>query len=317
MAGRKQERAKRPQIYGDETKARATLARQISRGEELLKQAVGVQRRIAQAQARAKARKPASRRPKSEPRTTVSSLLIFRPTPVDEVIASAWIGDVRIWSERTARVMGDYLQEQFSDVLPTLAARLPYGITKLDDGKVWLRKAVDELKQVQAGLGVKRAIAPIPAAPTQFSELLGSGLVDVKVINDHARSMTNSLRTAKQRSDAIGAAKELTEATLRGALGQLGKPPRSRDNLPTLMKAWRAAIGQAAPTPSGADVLARALNTQIAFLAEWRNRYGRGHGRTKYPAGVRARHARLAIDTAETCIRFIVTTMDDLQLLPP
>jgi hypothetical protein len=29
------------------------------------------------------------------------------------------------------------------------------------------------------------------------------------------------------------------------------------------------------------------------------------------------RHARLAVDVAETAIRFIVTIMDDLQLLPP
>ena len=83
------------------------------------------------------------------------------------------------------------------------------------------------------------------------------------------------------------------------------------------MKAWRESIGQAAPSPSGAEVLTRTFNTQVAFLAEWRNRYGRGHGRTKYPVGVKARHARLAVDTAETCIRLVVTTMDDLELLPP
>jgi hypothetical protein len=83
------------------------------------------------------------------------------------------------------------------------------------------------------------------------------------------------------------------------------------------MKAWRGAIEQGAPNQGGSEVLARALNTQVAFLAEWRNLYGRGHGRTRYPSGVKPRHARVAVDTAETFIRFIVTTMDDLQLLPP
>jgi len=33
--------------------------------------------------------------------------------------------------------------------------------------------------------------------------------------------------------------------------------------------------------------------------------------------GLKPRHARLAVDGAETAIRFIVTTMDDLALLPP
>jgi hypothetical protein len=162
--------------------------------------------------------------------------------------------------------MRDYLQEQFSNVLPTLAGGLPFEASKLDDGKSWLRKTVDQLQQMQTALGVQRAIETSPPAPTRFSELLGSGLVDPKVVNDHAKSMTTTLRTAKQLSDAIGAAKELTEATLRGALDQLGKPPRTREDLPTLMKTWRVAIGQAAPSQSGADVLARALNTQVTFL---------------------------------------------------
>jgi Abortive infection C-terminus len=323
LAGRKQQQAKRPHIYGDERKARATLARQIARGEELLNRAGGVQKRIDQAKARAKTRTTSSPRPKSRPRTTESSFgiqFVLRPlTPVEvgEHIAGDWISDVRTWSKRTRRAMRDYLEDQFIDVLPTLAEGLPYKTTTLDGGTTWLRKAIDELLQMQAALGVQRAIAPSPPAPTRFAELLASGLVDARIVNDHAKSMKTPLRTPKQLSDAIGAAKELTEATLRGALDQLDKPPRSRDDLPTLMKAWREAIGQAAPSRGGADVLARALNTQVAFLAEWRNRYGRGHGRTRYPAGVKTRHARLAVDTAETCIRFIVTTMDDLQLLPP
>lgn len=319
LAGRKQQRAKRPHIYGDEKKARAALARQIARGDELLSQAPGVRNRIVQAQATQRARAK-----KSPPTATGPfSLRLVENYDLGDYIAGEWVRQMRSWRERTQRVMRDYLQEQFVETLPALVAAVspladkPRYHVSLDNGEPWLRTAVDELRQMQAALGVQRVIAPSPPAPTRFAELLGSGLIDAKVVRDHAKSMTTALRTPKQLNDAIGAAKELTEATLRGALDQLGETPRSRDDLPTLMKTWRTAIGEVAPGKPGAEVLARALSTHAAFLAEWRNKYGRGHGRTRYPAGVRARHARLAIDTAETCIRFVVTTMDDLQRLPP
>jgi hypothetical protein len=60
-----------------------------------------------------------------------------------------------------------------------------------------------------------------------------------------------------------------------------------------------------------------ALASLVTFLAEWRNAYGRGHGRKKYPPGLKPRHARIAAGAVEICIRFIVTTMDDLERLPP
>lgn len=55
----------------------------------------------------------------------------------------------------------------------------------------------------------------------------------------------------------------------------------------------------------------------MTFAAEWRNAYGSGHGKPKFPPGLRPRHVRLAADAGETAIRFIATTMDDLALLAP
>jgi hypothetical protein len=164
-------RVTRPHIYGDEKKARAALARQIARGEELLSRAGGVQKRIDQAKAKAKAktRPKASPSPKSRPRTAQESLLglrlTLRPlTPVDdEFIAGEWIRDVDKWSERTRRVMRDYLEDQFVDVMPTVAEGLPYKTSMLDGGSTWLRKAIDELQQVQAALGVQRAYCAVTA----------------------------------------------------------------------------------------------------------------------------------------------------------
>jgi Abortive infection C-terminus len=124
-----------------------------------------------------------------------------------------------------------------------------------------------------------------------------------------------------QLYNAIGSVKELTDATLRAALDRLGTPYGKKDDLPVLMKKWRRTVGPLAlPDLQGRTRSVkrrRQWRNLVTFLGEWWNTYGRGHGQPKYPPGLKARHARLAADAAETCVRFIVTTMDDLQRLPP
>jgi hypothetical protein len=185
---------------------------------------------------------------------------------------------------------------------------------------LWIQKARDALAQLQDAVGVRRDVAQVARSPAGFEELHASGLVDEAVIRDRSKEML-SPRTPRQLYNAIGAAKELTEASLRAALDRLGESYQPRDDLPLLMKKWRKAVGKLAPPdPEGEGILDNAqsaLANLVTFLAEWRNAYGRGHGRPKYPPGLAPRHARLATDAAETCVRFIVTTMDDLKLLPP
>jgi hypothetical protein len=241
-------------------------------------------------------------------------------------IEAEWAKEFRRWFNAAQKAMGAHLQDQMEDVLGVLARGLPPPTGKprhalyLDNAVPWLEHALGELKELQATLGVSRGVAKVAPAPARFAELHASGLVDEKVINDHAKAML-APRTPKQLGDAIGSAKELTEATLRAALERVGVSYRSTDGLPTLMKKWRQATGKlATPDPEGEgslDNALAALANQVTFVAEWRNKYGRGHGRPKYPPGLRPRHARLATDAAETCVRFIVTTMDDLELLPP
>lgn len=343
MAGRRHTPPARPRIYGgDETKARAAVKRYITKAEGLLDQAVGVRKQYdaaierwnnpkAQRERKQEEEKRERERQRVRERAErewagldAASYLLEPIFPLRLVprepdlggvaVSVGWDADFQRFASNSGKAMRSLLQEKFEDVLPVLASHPPRDHEEREE---WLRGALDELRQLQAVLGVQRNIEPIPPAATPFAELHSSGLVEENVIRDHTKSMA-AQRTPKQLNDAIGSVKELTEATLRGALDQLGQPARSRDDLSTLMKAWRLAIVKpAAPSPGGADALVRALNADVAFLSEWRNRYGRGHGRTKYPAGVRPRHARLATDAAERVIRFVVTTMDDLELLPP
>lgn len=291
---------KRPRIYGDEGKCRALITRYIAAADELLDQAEGVRNRIG-----------AIRDP--------NSIAAFS-MEVD------WGKDFRQWFGRAWRGMSKYLQDGMPEALPVLTRGLPPDTGKprhtlvLENGVPWLRQARDELDALRTALGVRRGVTARASSPARFEELHASALVNDDVIADYAKDML-SPRTPKQLHRAIGAAKELTEATLRGALDRLGEPYTRGEELPMLMKKWRKALGRVAPPDhEGEDALDKAqaaLANLVTFLAEWRNAYGSGHGRKQYPPNLSARHARLAADAAETCVRFIATTMDDLQLLLP
>jgi abortive infection Abi-like protein len=294
---------KRPRIYGSETRFRSSLARYISTAEDLLDQAVGVRKRI---DAEAAARHS-------------DSFIRF-------VIEEEWAKQVRRWFQNARNGLEQFLQDQMQEALPTLPLGLPPDTGKprhwigLENGEPWLQNTVEEMRDLQSTIGVRRDVVKASPAPARFEELYASGLVAAKVIDDHAKDMM-SPRTSRQLANAIGSAKELVEATLRAAIDRFEQPYGRTDDLPVLMRKWRKAVENiASPDLKGRDSLDKAqaaLASLVTFLAEWRNAYGRGHGRPEYPPGLTARHARLASDAAETCVRFIVTTMDDLARLPP
>lgn len=292
---------KRPRVYGNEGRFKATLGGYISRARDLLDQAEGVRKRMASA--------PGGER----------SLVAF-------AAQHEWTNDVGRWRGNVIHSMQRHLAEEVERTLPKLTAAWPPDTGKprhtrnIEWVEPWLRHALDELLALREALGVSRNVAAVSPPSARFAELRASGLVDAAVIDGHAKDMYEP-KTAKQLADAIGAAKELTEATLRVALDRLGVAWGRGDELSVLMKKWRKAVAAVAPPDPAAqgmlDSAQSALGNLVTFLAAWRNAYGSGHGRPKYPPGLKPRHARVAVDGAETAVRFIVTTMDDLSLLPP
>lgn len=291
-----------PRVYGNPKKLRSSLARYINRGEELLDEAQGVRRRM-------------------------EAMSESQRKSLDTWVAEqAWVEDVKRWRWNGRSVMRRALGEAAEEEVPVFLEPLPPETGKprhtmrVSNMEPWLREALGDLRSLQARIGVSRNVTAVSPASGRFEELRASGLVASDVVDGYAREMTGP-RTPKQLYDAIGAAKELTEATLRVALARLGESYAKTDDLPRLMKLWRKAAGTLAPPdPAGAATLDRAqaaLAGLVTFLAEWRNAYGRGHGRPQYPPGLTARHARLASDAAETAVRFIVSTMDDLERLAP
>lgn len=295
---------KRPQIYGDGKRFKANLGQHVQRAHSLLSEAEGVRNRIAKEAAKGKGNE---------------TLVVY-------ALGQEWTEKALRWRKNVGKFVLAHLGEQTEELLPILTTPLPPDTGKprhektIENMEPWLQDVVAELVELQGALGVSRNVASVTPPGARFAELSASGLVDQNVIDAHARDLKDPKRP-KQLADAIGAAKELTEATLRGALDRMGEPWTKADDFPRLMKKWRQATGAAASPDLTAKAsfnkAQSALSSVVQFLAEWRNAYGSGHGKPKFPPGLRPRHARLAADAAETAIRFIVTTMDDLALLAP
>jgi hypothetical protein len=291
----------RPVIYGDESHFKRALARHAARGRDLLGQAERV-------------------------RNDLSSAPGGEGSLRAQLAEQEWTDDVERWRTAVFRTLRQRLGAEARRELPQMTMDWPPNTGKprharrIEWVEPWLLEGLGELEALRDLLGVRRGVAAASPPSARFAELHLSGLVQAAVIEGLAGDM-NGPRTPHQLANAIGAAKELTEATLRAALDRMGEPWRDRDELALLMRKWRSKVEAIAPPDAAGrenlDKAQAALANVVVFLTEWRNDYGRGHGRPAYPPGLKARHARLAVDSAETAIRFVVLTMDDLERLPP
>ena len=99
---------------------------------------------------------------------------------------------------------------------------------------------------------------------------------------------------------AVGTAKELIETICKTILEDRQKPIDNKDLLPLvrIVSQELTLLPDGVPaTTKGADTIKRVLgnlNQVSQGLAELRNLYGTGHGRSARTGGIRARHARLA-----------------------
>lgn len=146
----------------------------------------------------------------------------------------------------------------------------------------------------------------------------------VKAIQDHAavfdldglHRQIERLATAAETDPAlaVGTAKELVETVCKTILEDRGVTP-GNDDLPKLVRAVAKELSLLPDSVSekakGSDVIRRVLSNlgQVAQgLAELRNLYGTGHGRSARAKGVQPRHAKLAIGSAATLAVFLLET---------
>jgi Abortive infection C-terminus len=117
---------------------------------------------------------------------------------------------------------------------------------------------------------------------------------------------------------AIGTSKELVEAVSNMLLEEAGIPP---DKEWTVTQRFKKAattldltveqVGKDKRSASEIKQVLAGLAQVVGGMAELRNAYGTGHGRSRRPTGIRSRHARLAAGAAVTLARFVLDTRDD------
>ncbi len=122
-------------------------------------------------------------------------------------------------------------------------------------------------------------------------------------------------------SDAIGKAKELLESCCETVLKERNIACYERVSLPQLVK---KVCEELKLTPDNISNEAKAAKSIKAILgnlsaiavgiAELRNDYGTGHGKSASYKGLTPRHARLAVGTATTAVLFIWETHEEQKL---
>jgi hypothetical protein len=130
------------------------------------------------------------------------------------------------------------------------------------------------------------------------------------------RQITRMESSVNQDPDlAIGTAKELVESCCKTILTERGVVVESAWDLAQLVKRTSKEL---ALTPADIDHGAKAADTIKRLLsnlatitqgiAELRNQYGTGHGRSGKAKGLTPRHAKLAVGAASTLAVFLIET---------
>lgn len=121
-------------------------------------------------------------------------------------------------------------------------------------------------------------------------------------------------------TNAIGMAKELIESCCKTILDEKGISYTKDDDVPQLaskaMDSLNLLPSNVQPTDRGADAIKAVLGNLRAIptkLAEIRNPFGSGHGKSASYQGLEVRHAKLAVGSSITFVDFIWSTYESTK----
>jgi len=124
----------------------------------------------------------------------------------------------------------------------------------------------------------------------------------------------------KNPTEAIGKAKELIESCCKTILDELGISWSKNDDVPQLTNKVLDALdllpSSVQPSEQGADSIKAVLGNLRAIpskLAELRNPYGSGHGKSASFVGLEERHAKLAVGCSITFVDFVWSTYESTK----
>jgi hypothetical protein len=182
----------------------------------------------------------------------------------------------------------------------------------------FVERRIGDLERVRTRLP---SGAPLtPPATADFADVRASGLIEEVQLNAYLKRMSSN-KTPQQISASIGAAKEVVEAVLKGALDILDPSAVYEHDLLKLAKQVRKqldarliAANMALPGAATTQLMS-GLSSIESALAALRNQVGLGHGRTSLPKSLRTTHALLAIDVSQAHSRYVIRTLVDLRLV--
>lgn len=118
-------------------------------------------------------------------------------------------------------------------------------------------------------------------------------------------------------TEAIGKAKELIESCCKTILEEMGIEWTKNDDVPQLAAKAMGALNllpdSVQPSEQGAESIKAVLGNLRAIpskLAELRNPFGSGHGKSATFVGLEERHAKLAVGCSTTFVDFIWSTYE-------
>ena len=121
-------------------------------------------------------------------------------------------------------------------------------------------------------------------------------------------------------TEAIGKAKELIESCCKTILDEMGIPWSKNDDVSQLsgkvLKELDLLPDIIQPSDPGADSIKALLGNLRAIpskLAELRNPYGSGHGKSASFVGLEERHAKLAVGCSITFVDFVWNTYESVK----
>ena len=154
-----------------------------------------------------------------------------------------------------------------------------------------------------------------------YRQLLGTSVhleeakrVAERLTGPHVAQQIRRLQQAAEADSelAIGTAKEFLETICKTILIERGAPPAKAEDLPALVKATIKSLAvvpaEQATQPQlekTVTVLLNNLGSIGHHLAELRNQFGTGHGRSTHHMSLPKRHAKLAIGAAAALAVFL------------
>ena len=121
-------------------------------------------------------------------------------------------------------------------------------------------------------------------------------------------------------TEAIGKAKELIESCCKTILDEMGIPWSKNDDVPQLsgkvLKELNLLPDNIQASDPGADSIKAVLGNLRSIpskLAELRNPYGSGHGKSASYIGLEERHAKLAVGCSITFVDFVWSTYESMK----